>query len=68
MTNSEMRNWVSALYPGKSWKEKVSDMPDRQVYAIFMSAKKRGQQPVKAKIVDKKDSYHQMTISEWLDS
>ena len=72
MTTEEMRRRISAVYNGLSWKKKVANMPERQVYAIYMSFKKNGKFDLDKKMkelkenVDKKSERygHQMNISD----
>lgn len=37
----QKRAFVADLYPGPGWKEKVKQMPDAQVIAIYMREKNR---------------------------
>lgn len=41
-----MRAYVSEMYGG-NWPNKVREMPDRQVIAIYKNMRKRGVRPVK---------------------
>ena len=41
MTVREMRHAISKVYPGKSWKEKVADMPEDQVVAVYFNFEAR---------------------------
>lgn len=42
MTNEQTRKAVSDAYDGKGWKNKVIDMTDAQVIAVYISLKKQG--------------------------
>lgn len=76
MTTEEMRRRISAVYNGLSWKKKVANMPERQVYAIYMSFKKSGKFMTNKILMDLKtdkpekkvkksdEKWHQMTFSE----
>jgi len=39
------RAYVSDLYSGKSWKRKVSRMPDEQITAIYLKHQGDGEKP-----------------------
>ena len=43
MTNYAVRMAVAAMYDAPAWKERVSRMPDNQVYAIYRSNQRRSQ-------------------------
>lgn len=47
------RQFVASLYPGPSWKHKVSRMPDNQVLAIFFREQKKAEE---GKAQEKKES------------
>lgn len=42
MTTEAMREWVLAQYPGKTWREKVAKMDDRQVTAVYLRMQREG--------------------------
>lgn len=61
MTTNEIRRRVADLYDGPAWKQRVSRMPDNQVYAIYRSAEKRKlSTPIKHE-----PQPHQINIWEW---
>lgn len=71
MTTEEMRRHISAMYDGLGWKKKVANMPERQVYAVFMSFEKSGKFKTQAQLeaLKKKkeaENGHQMTLDEYL--
>lgn len=37
-----MRDWVEKAYPGDKWKQKVSQMTDSQVVAVFQRLRASG--------------------------
>ena len=43
MTVEQMREAISDLYPGWSWKTRVSRMYDEQVIAVYRTCQERGQ-------------------------
>lgn len=59
MDVSKMRDHISKMYPGDSWKHKVANMRDNQVMAVYFSMKKKGQEPIKE---NKKE--RQLTLSD----
>lgn len=50
MTTEEMRRRISAVYNGLSWKKKVANMPERQVYAVFKQFEKSGKFKTQAQL------------------
>lgn len=42
---NEKRTYVSGIYPGKNWKNKVKHMSDVQVTAIYLRMKADGDKP-----------------------
>lgn len=53
MTIQEMRKSISKLYPGQKWKDKVENMKDQQVFAIYYSYVHKGNlNPEKPKFVE----------------
>jgi hypothetical protein len=52
---NQMRQAIIAAYPGKSWKQKVNQMSDNQIIAIFSSLKEREEQ-------EKKEQERQMRL------
>ena len=42
MTVREMRYYISKVYPGKGWKDKVAKMPEDQVMAVYFSFLENG--------------------------
>lgn len=67
----EMRRRISEVYDGLGWKKKVANMPDMQVYAIYMNFKTSGkfktQKELDAlkKVYEPKNECHQVTIDEF---
>ena len=67
----EMRRRISEVYNGLGWKKKVANMPDMQVYAIYMNFKKTGkfkteeQLQALKKTYEPKNDCHQVTIDEF---
>lgn len=69
MTTEEMRRRISAVYNGLSWKKKVANMPERQVYAVFKQFEKSGKFKTQAQLdalkARNEEIYgHQMNISD----
>lgn len=54
MTVEQMRNQISEIYSGFTWKDRVEKMPDDQVIAIWHTFQERGtfDKPSAAKSVD----------------
>lgn len=46
---NEKRQFVSSMYPGKGWKNKVKNMSDIQVTAIYLKEKAKGEKLSKPK-------------------
>ena len=42
MTTNQMRSALVQAYPGPKWKLKVSEMEDRQVFAVYKNMQRRG--------------------------
>ena len=42
MTVEEQRTAISKVYPTEKWKNKVENMPEDQVIAIYLTVQKRG--------------------------
>ena len=42
MTVEEQRTAISKVYPTEKWKNKVENMPEDQVIAIYLTFQKRG--------------------------
>ncbi len=55
MTNVDKRNYVYNLYDGPKWKKRVSDMPNDQIFAIYMSDKRKKEVDLAAKEAAKKN-------------
>jgi|GraSoiStandDraft_4_1057263.scaffolds.fasta_scaffold63641_2 hypothetical protein len=51
---NEKRQFVSSMYPGKGWKNKVKNMSDIQVTAIYLKEKAKGE-PQKPKEINNHD-------------
>ena len=41
MGQTNVRLWVAAMYDSDEWRQKVQNMPNRQVYAIYRSSIER---------------------------
>lgn len=41
MSDAQKREFVANLYPGPSWKKRVSKMSDAQVVAIYLKEKEK---------------------------
>lgn len=71
METREMRRRISEVYSSLKWKERVANMPDYQVYAIYMSFKKSGKFETQEELdalkraYAPKNDYHQVTIDEF---
>lgn len=37
----DRRYYVEQMYPGPTWKKRVANMPDNQVFAIYMREQKK---------------------------
>lgn len=68
MTVETMRHNISLMYDNPTWKEKVKNMPDNQVKAIFLRSQQNGylEQRVKITKEERRQSkkYHQVTLDE----
>lgn len=42
MTIANMRAWVTSVYPNNTWAEKVRNMSDEQVTAMFIKFQRQG--------------------------
>lgn len=42
---ANQRAFVAALYPGKSWKRRVKNMPDGQIFAIYKRESNKPKKP-----------------------
>ena len=42
MTINNMREWVLSAYPGEKWAQKVKNMSDGQILAVYQSLVKQG--------------------------
>jgi len=68
MTVNEMRSYISGCYSSMSWKDKVSRMPTRQVYAVYNSLKRR-EEKLNIKWFNREpEGYHQIDMFEYLYS
>ena len=54
MTVSQMRSAISNVYSGKGWKEKVSNMPECQVIAVYYKFLNEGKFNKKSEPQEKK--------------
>ena len=69
MTVSQMRARITEVYAGKSWKQKVDNMSEGQVIAVyhsFLNSGKFNNKPqTKARVPNKRDDveYKQMKIN-----
>ena len=63
----QMRNYISDEYPSIGWKDRVQNMPDNQVIAIYHKIinRKAVKTEVSVAPVVKKEEYHQMNIFEY---
>lgn len=63
-----MRHNIMLMYDNPTWKEKVKNMPDNQVKAIFLRSQANGylEQRVKITKNERRQSkkYHQVTLDE----
>lgn len=77
MTNAEMRLEVAAMYDSTTWHQRVSKMPENQIYAIFRYKQEREEKRKKERdlnnneffhklVNDKEKEYHQIDIWEYL--
>lgn len=77
MTNAQMRLEVAAMYDSTTWHQRVSKMPDNQVYAIFRYKQERDEKRKKERdlnnnqfyhnlVNDNEKEYHQIDIWEFL--
>ena len=68
MTINQMRNYISGCYPSMGWKDKVSRMPTRQVYAVYNSLKRK-EEKLNIKWFNREpEGYHQIDMFEYLYS
>ena len=68
MTINEMRSYISSCYSSMKWKDKVSRMPTRQVYAVYQSLKRR-EEKLNIKWFNREpEGYHQIDMFEYLYS
>ena len=82
MTVEEQRTAISKVYPTEKWKNKVENMPEDQVIAIYLTFQKRGllgkviTKPYQSKMEAAKTKKtlkpplepHQMTIDDILNN
>ena len=69
METLAVREYVAGLYPTANWKERVANMPNAQVYAIYRKELVRRQKK-KLTLTPRKENEenHQITIWEYLAS
>lgn len=68
MTVRFMRREISKVYNNKTWDNKVAQMPDNQVIAIYFSFLEQGRfERVDPEPVSKQQN-HQITMFEYLQS
>lgn len=65
MSIEQMRNAVSNAYDSWRWRERVSQMPNAQVIAIYKNMEGRGQLNKPKAKGRKKEQYRQMTIFDY---
>ena len=71
MTVDQMRIRLTKAYPGPKWKDKVRDMSDNQVIAVYYKFEKSGKlnekqkkHSVKKEQINKKVSRHELELME----
>lgn len=52
---NEKRSFVSSMYDGPKWKNKVKHMSDIQVTAIYLKEKRKAQEPKPKKETEEND-------------
>lgn len=64
MTVGYMRKKIKEAYTSKFWLNKVDEMPDDQIIAVYYSflERRKFDKPKK-----KKEEFHQITLEEWLN-
>lgn len=62
MTNYQMRCEVANMYPSMKWKQRVNNMPDSQVYAIYKTNQQRKQLQRNEATKKIAEGYRQMTM------
>ena len=62
MSIEQMRDKISKVYDSWRWRERVSRMPDAQVFAVYKNMENRGQFDKKK---SKEPKYRQMTIFDY---
>ena len=74
-TINEMRKYISNRYDSMKWKTKVSNMPTRQVVAVYRSIKRRDEEArlqalCPSEYIRKQEpkGYHQIDMFEYLYS
>lgn len=63
MSIEQMRDRISNVYDSWRWRERVSQMPNAQVIAIYKSMESKGRFEKKKK--SKEPKYRQMTIFDY---
>lgn len=68
MTVETMRHNIMLMYDTPTWKERVKNMPDNQVKAIFLRSQQSGYLEQRVKITKEErranKKYHQVTLDE----
>ena len=65
ISKSMQRTAIAGCYDSVSWKRKVREMPDYQVYAIYKKFMEEGRFE-KKKEYARKEEYRQLTIFDFL--
>jgi hypothetical protein len=52
MSTDKERNYLSKLYPGYSWQDKVSKMTNERVIAIYLRFQRDGPPKIEPKLMD----------------
>lgn len=66
MSIAYMREKVAGMYDNAGWKERVNNMPDRQVKAIYMYALEHYPEKLNPNYKNDGVKYRQMTIFDFI--
>ena len=60
MTNAQMRLEVASMYDSTTWHQRVSKMPENQIYAIFRYKQERDEKRKKERDLNNNEFYHRL--------
>ena len=62
----QKREKIKKVYPTETWYNKVNNMPDKQVMAIYFSMKESGKLDKPKKKTKETEEFRQMTIFDYI--